>query len=1125
MMTMVAVLLAGAPYPDALDALRAEGVPPRVTLILDSSCSMNGGTRETSCTWFAASHNNGKTKLNKNGQMRAALVGCQAEGDGVLDRWDGQVEFAVVDFRGIHSGFESDLAGHKGAVIGVPTSGGTPLSLAQKVGGQYHADFATDANTPTCTSFFQVLLSDGDPNGGATTYDLDCTDPVERLYVASNKPWLGSNYLRDRHPDVLCNLSGDQTIATYTLGFGSRGSFTPSNLQNIASLGGGDYFYASEVPELIAAFDAIIATVAAKGRSFAQAQVPTEGFFSANRVYLGGYVPPRTGGPWHGNLRRVCLAPPKHAATGLYRTDVEDCFYRSTTGTDLVTNPGAKDAWSGAAVVALDQGGVMGKLKARLGGVPKAPYYKRNLLTWRPGQAGWVPVHPDTWQEGDARAHGCARHQLLNFLHGYAPLAVCVTGEPVEGRLLTVGASMHAPVVELRYGPHCEVGGTDARGCYVVRTSNEGMVQIVDARSGEEISAFVPGELWSGRYTESKMADIFDQPSARFRHRYFVDGDMRLDHDDRDGDGIIDDGESAQLLISLGRGGRIVYALDVSEMSDGLLDAGTPIRPVAMPTAGTPFERMASAWRVPVPGRMMLGTELRETWLLVTGHEARFDVTEPPTSGITPIRFLDEDATMGTIETLPCDKKDGFAAMNGMDPDVLCQTDNKRNCKGTDKSPCYDGLGLPLDISSDVLGIDDPDRVAAALRFHFSTFDLGPGDFLIVEDALAREVARYTAQDLQDGWTNWVYGEQATLRLITDGVDSANRGYVMDDVEWEVAAKSDQTAPNDVEPPQLGEHRPALLILDPVDGLGAPFGDAVSDAGVRLEVAASCTGSERCLDARDAPDLAHMVCALSQDPAVYWEEGQIQKIYLGDECGQIFLLERGGAHASGWTARRLVSLNDGPVAMDKDHRKIFTRMDVVESTCPGEKVVGLYFGTGNVQRPLARDELEDPAVTDGRDVVGVLWHGSRTTGSYGAADFVDVTGSSEIDPEKVYMSGKVGWMLRLEEDERMLSAPLVVDGRAYFRTFQPVSDASGCTAGSGLDRIYVVDNCSAKAVGPTGKRSNWSTQTDGTSGMMLSVTPEGGVVVSHGDLGSSQDARLGDAKDEHPGLFLWRGLD
>ena len=107
-----------------------------------------------------------------------------------------------------------------------------------------------------------------------------------------------------------------------------------------------------------------------------------------------------------------------------------------------------------------------------------------------------------------------------------------------------------------------------------------------------------------------------------------------------------------------------------------------------------------------------------------------------------------------------------------------------------------------------------------------------------------------------------------------------------------------------------------------------------------------------------------MTCPISAQPAVYTQGGEIRGVYVGDECGQLWKAWPTGTNGTSWTARRLINLNDvdpadqlSPIGYSKDFRKVFRQLELVISSCPGSTVLGVYFGTGNVQRPSATDEL------------------------------------------------------------------------------------------------------------------------------------------------------------------------
>lgn len=1127
---ILAMALVAAPYPDEMDILRTTGVKPRMNLLLDSSCSMrNGGTQSTECGWFGDNHNGGNTNLNKNQIMRAVLVGCKEEGDGILDKWVESVQFSVADFRGRHADFGSDISALRTAVLGIPTSGGTPLTATLDAGGEYMGSYSTDDNTDQCAPFFQLLLSDGDPNGGAAVLDQECTTPVESRAVGANQPWLASEYLNDRHEDVLCSMVGNQTIQTYTLGFGKAGSFNPTYLQRIAEEGGGEYYYAASVPELVAAFDTIMAKVATKGQAFAQVSVGQDTYFAEDRAYTAS-LQPSLRGPWTGNLRKICVLP-ELLESGLYSTTDKSCLLHTDDGELLLTNPDVVDQWTGLPYVGTQLGGAGEILTASLAGATDASAWeRRNIVTWRPGTAEWVKVHPDTWTEADAWVSGCDRYRLLAHLHGYTWDADCDAGVPIEARTWALGDAIHAGPLELRYGD-CDTGSAaGGDGCLVMFAANDGQIHVFDVATGAETSAIIPAELWKpGGWANSTLGQIMEQPSVKYSHRYYIDGALRLSHDDLDGDGIIDPSEKAWVVFSLGRGGRAYYALSVSDMADGIVDDGVEIFPL-LPTPGTALRKMTDTWTPPVLVDVEVAGATHAALALSAGHYAQFSITERTEliEEIIDDDDDDDDEDDGTRTTSCAD----IETYNGYSSGEVCSPFYTPGCAGTVMGPCYDGYGIPLDAVSPPFTISEDGLTPVAIKLGFAQLDLDPGDELYIQDEDGNVAGVLTSASAKSD-SPWVYSSHVVLRLVTNGVDHGGRGYTVNEVKWvgKEATSTVETDPASLPEPILGvSHHPTVFLvdLDKFNG-SAPqaFASASSDDGVLLEVTAECDLSgDRCLDASDAEDLVHLVCPISGEIVPYVQQGRAEAFYFGDECAQIWKVYTPDGGDS-WTAKRLAVLNDGPLDYDKDHRKIFQPFDLVDSQCPGRTVVGIYFGTGNLQRPLAADELEDPDVTDGFDVVGVLWDYEGLATPATPDDFMDATSVDAIDPLDGFTNGKVGWMMRLRDDERMLKAPLVLDGVAYFRTFQPDIEPTACEAGTGIDRIYAVDNCTVQATGDdTSKeaRELWSSVSNGGAELLLITPSHGAPFVTHGDASQSQRASLGDTGRSRPDIMFWREI-
>ena len=189
--------------------------------------------------------------------------------------------------------------------------------------------------------------------------------------------------------------------------------------------------------------------------------------------------------------------------------------------------------------------------------------------------------------------------------------------------------------------------------------------------------------------------------------------------------------------------------------------------------------------------------------------------------------------------------------------------------------------------------------------------------------------------------------------------------------------------------------------------------------------------------------------------------GLLRAIYVGDECGQIWVAEQD--LNSEWSVRRLLRLNEAngdgfvvPGGASKDYRKIFRRLDLVVSTCPGQRAIGVYFGSGNIQRPAAEDALQDSDVRRfsgsvygaDREVVGVVWHTATVPNDVNLSDLVNITNIFKID-EPSHPDNQRGWYLELAQQERMLRDPLVFDSVAFFDVYRPVSGADRMFLGRG----------------------------------------------------------------------------
>lgn len=1135
-----AFLLGPSALPDALDHLKSADIKPNIGLLLDSSCSMDDGSGKiwTDCVWYASTYTGGNLLMSKKDVMKAVLVGCRKPGDGLLDRYYNKAQFSMFHFGNGNASrvadFNSGLAGIKAAALGIPAKGGTPMTRGIRDHGAYFGSYFTNSNTLQCRPNFLLLLSDGNPNGGGATFDFNCPapgDPKETREVAAGQPWLGSEYLYS-HKDSLCGVTGEQNISTYSIGFGAPGSFSPTNLQNISKNGGGLYFYASDFAQLDVAFDSILKAMSSRtGLFFAAPAVQTQGgLFSENILYAAAFRPAARG-RWNGTVKKHCIEP-RRLTTGSYDTGDMRCMFHSPDGKTLYTNPNLRDMWTGTSSTGAMIGGSAAILLDRItsdGHQPKAPYWPRHIVTWRPEDKKYVRVHKDELTRDDTLAPPEVHHNLINLIHGYG-YSSRPNGDPLVVAPWPLGDPVHTPLGMLRYGD-CEAG---PGRCYVVAGANDGQLHFFDSYTGEETTSLVPFEFMRlNGIATNQLREVNDQPSEDFTHRYYVDGGLVVLHDDLNGDGVIQPNEQASIIFGLGRGGAAFYKIDVRQFNGKLDTKMNPIYPLVY-TEGNVYHEIQWSFSNPWVGPARVGGVKRNVAAFVSGHVGEFDRPDWP----------QPSKTMEKIQHNFESNLNGCPAM-AQKNDFL-----KESCG------FWSGSGYPDPAPMDIKFGPIKRKRGKAYRFKFSGFDMDPNDQIFLEDSQGNYIMDLRTAVAKE-WTDWVYDKEFYIRVITDGKQTKHRGFSVGQVD--VLWQDYRT---------FREHYPTVYVVDVEKWSGVePFQQTANENGLLIQFARKCTSKlGLCVDGTQNPDLKEMTCPISSDVAVYTVAGIADAIYWGDECGQLWKAWRTDQDGTAWKAKRLIALNNtigrlgsqvdiaepkgkynmgmktfetgdqvfelpAGVGQSKDFRKIFRRLDIVASTCPGSRVVGIYFGTGNLQRPASLDELENPNLNSGRDVVGVIWDSPALPDKADINTLFDATKVAKVDPRKLSLNKQHGWYLQLGKNERMLRDPLVLEGLAYYKTYQPVSGASECSVAKGRDRVYVVDNCSAEAfldrngngLKEAGERAAWEGNDEIGGNFLLVTPPDGPPIVSHGSLTTSAPAKLADYRRSRvPSIFSWR---
>ncbi|MCK6545824.1 hypothetical protein L6R52_08145 [Myxococcota bacterium] len=838
---LVGGLISQAQFPTSEDHLRASQGEKRVTLVMDVSGSMASGALSTpACVHYNTA--NGVAVpfyLNKNEQMKAALNGCVTATDGLFDQWASQIDFAIVAFGynpangpavALVQNFTRSVPALETAVQGLPADWSTPMAWGVMEGHVAH-QWWTDAtpNTYQCDQHFNILMTDGFPNDpAAPTYTMfPCAAPVaidpEEYNPVNTTQYAWGGGTRD----AVCGLNGEQPIATYTIGFGAPGDFNPTLLTNMAAAGGGRYYYAGNAAQLASVFDDILSNITDRTVTFSPPSVQTDGLYVGNDVYVPSFRP-RAQGPWVGNLKSYCVVPELDAVGNYVDEYVNDrCLFKSVAGV-LVTNASPQDRFSLSRDTEADSGGV-GEIFYRdymnnqppaynAGGDPDrfeaefSPFFeRRNVITW--DNSGYKAARPDTMTDNEAFASGCAKTRLFAYLHGYDPntvecrpgngggVAVGNPNRPTQLADWPIGAAVNSMVTILRWDTNCNVAGN----CLVVFGADDGGVHFIDTATGRETTMLVPKHLFSpGTVANYPLANVLDQPSRLMSRRSYVDGGLMRLHDDVDGDGVIDNTETAYLVFGLGKGGRGLYFMDVRQRFNGTGFTPTSARNQVYPivaTRGNWTENLRDMVAKPWVGRVRMAGAATPEIMAVFGSGHEWYLTRPTELLNNPngLVGLQGPLEAGSAQTLTCANANAFAAYNGY------RNDGRDFCEGllvtTPISPIigYDCIitgcsGIPRDQVFGPLWYRENSGPGSTLAasigmFQFRTLDLGPNDYLVFEDLdgnpLSDELTGTLATSATAPYTVpiWI-NAPFRIRVHVDGVWSANQGVDFESLQW-----------------------------------------------------------------------------------------------------------------------------------------------------------------------------------------------------------------------------------------------------------------------------------------------------------------------------------------------------
>ncbi len=677
------------------------------------------------------------------------------------------------------------------------------------------------------------------------------------------------------------------------------------------------------------------------------------------------------------------------------------------------------------------------------------------------------------------------------------------------------------------------------------------------------------------------------------------------------GNGVIDPGEPAQLIAPLGRAGAAMIEFSMMQFNGVPDDTRNPPRAL-YPDPTTGYQNLQDTWAAPWIGRFRYQGSDRAIAAFSSGHRREEDAPTAQIGAVLsgsgrPGGLLDSpgspqgqtcnaassDANWTGVSSAICDP----IAAAGLTPQTCVAFNNNNACAGyvlgLFASPCcYDWSGWaaiappPWDFSTTggsghsiiygpISWQNGGGQVGAAYRVGFDRLILQPNDYVAVLDGQQHEVGRITGNgtDLAASgtiYTPWVNDASFYLQLRTDGIDDADSFLAPFNIsDFQYVRRATTGAVGSLS-------YPTIYLVDVnrwngpnLDGSGGQGFSSVPTAGdarqadaLLARITSRCSGTngpnETCVDATtnaNTADLQYMVCGVSSELSVYTEGDLLRSIYFMDRCGQIFKVDYNLRNlANPWSARRLLTVNNtsggAPIlGNSKDHRQGFTQLELVLSQCNGSRSIGVYFGTGNMQRPAEFDNLMNGAITSHTNmestfpstppappgtqwanVMGVVWDSPTLPLNASLVDLVNVTTAPQVTNPR----GTNGFFIELRPNEKMLRKPLVLDSVAYFKTYLPTTPATECVSATGVDTFFVFNSCNALALTDADgdgvvtavDRVAYAAQTD-IGGEILAVFPKNSdPIVSHGNLGEDVAAQLPkNPTSRGLRLFMWRKFE
>lgn len=514
-----------------------------------------------------------------------------------------------------------------------------PASASKPSTGNYISPFKF-----ACQKAYVILVTDGDP-----TNDNNANSKIQSLINASSctKLTAGGSSQTDclndlsgymNKNDIYTGLPGNQNVSTFTIGFGGGISALGLALLNDTAYKGGtgQMVNADDATSLNNALQGAVSQILSVNTSFVAPTLSVNAFnklYNQDDVYFALFQPDSSVA-WDGNVKKLHLCNTSDVtAYGCTYGDVID-----SQGHEAISLPPASKIvdssvsyWSLNTSIPdgsdVSKGGA-GALITRNSAVPRTLYtYTGSYASLSSTNEG-TPVAIVASSSNAVRTAAVADptilglptaatstdvDTLINWMRGQDAYDQWVdpagtttpvhSGNTTESRSWNFADPLHSKPYAMTYGGVTNAFGVVDKTNPITKLfvgTNDGMLRMINASTGAEEWAFIPQELLSQQFNLSQ--------DSNGGHIYGMDASPVFYINDINNDGIIDPaaGDFVYMYVGMGRGGRNIYAFDVTPSSKMTSQSNTVTPKLMWVINGGSgnFTRLGQTWSKPTITRV-----------------------------------------------------------------------------------------------------------------------------------------------------------------------------------------------------------------------------------------------------------------------------------------------------------------------------------------------------------------------------------------------------------------------------------------------------------------------------------------------------------------------------------------